>query len=302
MRIRKYFTVMLVILLPIISRAQEIITPLPDSLTQKQKDALLKVEDSLALRVADSLKQVNDSLIQLHSNNTLNPLVDADTAKVVTDITVADTTAKIKEPKPPYLHQFRIGFDMAKVVNNFLSDNNTAYEIQADYRLRKDVYIAAEGGWGRGKVDKTELSYTTNSTYLRLGLEKSMLDRINKRDLDLAFFGFRYGLGIGNRSDAAFLVPSPFGVPTEGSSPGQNFVIHWGEMVAGIKTELWNGIYAGWSFRAKFLLNPGVFPELAPNFIAGYGRADRATSFDFNFYLSYAIRWGKDDYDALKKK
>lgn len=300
MNVKKYFTVFFLFVLPLWGLAQEIKTTQPDSLAHTLKDTLKSYADTST--VVDSKENITDTSAYFQQNNAMSPLEEInDTLPSVKD-TANQILTQLNETKPPYLHQFRVGFDIAKLVFNYLNNNNTAYEIQADYRLRKDVYIAAESGWGTGSINKPELNYTTNSAYLRLGVEKSLLDRINKIDLDIAFFGFRYGLGIGKRSDATFLVPSPFGAPAERTSPGQNFVIHWGEMIAGVKTELWNGLYAGWTFRAKFLLNSGVFPELAPSFIAGYGRADKVTSFDFNFYLSYAIRWGKDDYDALQKK
>jgi hypothetical protein len=39
------------------------------------------------------------------------------------------------------------------------------------------------------------------------------------------------------------------------------------------------------------MFNPGIFKELSPNFIPGYGKGDKKTAFGFNFYVSYAIRW-----------
>lgn len=199
---------------------------------------------------------------------------------------------KIRESKPDYVHQVRIGADLGTIVYNFAQENRTGYNFIADYALPKNVYLNLGTGFGKGNVDYDHLKYSTQSYFIRAGVDKSLLDQLSKNDFDIAFIGAAYGLGIGQRSAASYTVPTPFGPDISGTSPQQNFVVHWGELTAGIRVELWNNIFAGWNVRARFLLNTGVFDELAPNFIAGYGKADKATSFGFNFYLCYAFRWG----------
>ncbi len=191
----------------------------------------------------------------------------------------------------PYVHQLRIGFDISRIAFNLMYPSRIAYEIQADYALKGKSYLALETGLGRGKVDYENLKYNSNGYFLRLGIDQSLLDRLHINDFDMAFIGVRYGMGIGSRNEAHYFVPSPFGKGSSGTVPGQNFMVHWGELTAGIRVEVWQGLFAGWNLRAKFLLNSGVFKELAPNYIPGYGKGDKSTVFDFNFYISYALRW-----------
>jgi len=209
-----------------------------------------------------------------------------------TIIATADTVSgKKKLPKPPYLHQLRIGADISRIAFNLMYTRKQAYEFQADYALRGKLYIAAEAGFGRGKVDYDNLKYDTDGTFIRLGVDNSILDRLGETDFDMAFIGARYGLGIGNRSEAHYKVSTIFGGSAEGVIPASSYTAHWGEILGGIKVELWKGIFAGWSARAKFLFNSGSFKELAPSFIPGYGPGDKSTAFDFNMYLSYTFRW-----------
>lgn len=201
---------------------------------------------------------------------------------------------EIKVAKPPYRHQLRLGFDLARVAFNLMFPSRRGFEIQADYALRKnDLYLAAEAGHGRGNIDYSFLQYTSQSTFLRLGIEKSFLDKVGDQDFDIGFLGFRYGIAGGSYSDVNFLVEGPFGGTAIGTEPGSNFVVHWGEIVGGIKVEVWHGIFVGWTARGKFLFNPGQFRTISPNYIAGYGKGDRTSVFDFSFYLSYALRWTK---------
>ena len=225
-----------------------------------------------------------------------------DTAKVATpakgksksvDSTVVDTLAKkVKEPKPPYIHQLRFGVDIARIGFNLLNPDNQGYGVQADYALRKNIYIAAQAGFGRGKVDYPNLKYNTTGFFVNAGIEKSFLDRLTDRDFDMAFIGVHYGLGAGNRQEAEYLITSVFGKEYRGTIPAKSYTAHWGEVVAGIKLEVIPRIFAGWNINMRFLLNSGSLSELAPNYIPGYGKGDQSVAVDLNFFVSYAIRWG----------
>lgn len=220
-------------------------------------------------------------------------LTDTTAKKPVTEIVNVDTaTQKKKEPKPPYVHQFRVGFDLSRIAANIMFPSRQSYEIQADYLLRNNIYIVAETGYGTGKVDYENLKYSNSGYYFKIGVDKSFLDIVSAKDFDIGFIGLRYGAGPGKRAEATYSVPSIFGPPTMGTTPAQNYFVHWGEITGGVKVEIFKGIFLGWNGRMRFLLNPGVFKELSPAFIPGYGKGDKSTAFDINFYISYAIRWG----------
>jgi len=206
------------------------------------------------------------------------------------DTTQADTTKKTV--KPPYVHQFRVGIDVARIVYNFMYSDRKAYELQFDYALRKGNYLVAEAGWGKNNVDFETLKYSNSGEYLRLGIDKNVLTILNDHDFDIFFIGLRYGMAIGKVSEATFLVPSYYGPSIEGTTPGSNYFIHWGEITAGLRVELLKDLFVGWNIRLKFLLNSGEFSELAPSYVPGYGKGDKTTNFDGNFYISYALRWG----------
>ena len=191
----------------------------------------------------------------------------------------------------PAVRQLTIGFDFGRILFNNLFPSRKGYEIQADYNWSDNLFFAAEAGWGRGKIDYSFLSYTTKGTFVRIGINKILLGRLGPNDFDNAFIGVRYGMGFGNMSDAVFSISSPFGGISDGAAPGQSYFVHWGELVGGLRVGLWGNFYAGWTVRGKFLFNSGTFNDLSPNYIPGFGKGDKTTIFDFNFYLSYGIQW-----------
>ena len=164
----------------------------------------------------------------------------------------------------------------------------------ADYTFREDKYLVVEAVYGGGNIDYEYLKYNTRNTFIKLGIDVSMFDKLDNKDWDIIFVGFRYGSGIGQRGPATFTVKNPFGGTTSDATPARNYWAHWGEITAGMRFELLPRFFAGWNVRAKFFLNANTFDgSVAPNYIAGYGTGDKSTSFDFNFYCAYAIRWYK---------
>ena len=191
----------------------------------------------------------------------------------------------------PDHHQLRLGLDISKPMLRAFIGNRHSLEFTADYNLPKDIYLVAEGGFGGSDIDYTDLQYTSSNTFFRLGIDKSMLQRLFPSDWDLLFVGLRYGVAFIQRSEARFQTSDPVWGSTTGTVPARSFTGHWAELTAGLRVELFRGFFAGYTVRGKFLFNQGPFRELPPAYVAGYGKGEKTTSFDFNFYLQYALRW-----------
>lgn len=204
-----------------------------------------------------------------------------------------DTTAAAK-PKQPEAdgHQLRVSFDISRPAFNIAQASKSSYEAAVDYHLKKEVYAVLEGGFGRSVYEYPDLSYRTTNSFFRAGLDKTLIKRLNGQDWDAAFIGVRYGAAFINRQEATFTIIDSLWGSTSGTVPAKAFTAHWAEVTGGIRVELLRNFMAGWNVRARFLLNDKTFGELPPVFIAGYGKGDRTTSFDFNFYVCYTLRWG----------
>lgn len=191
-----------------------------------------------------------------------------------------------------YTRQLRIGAEVSKPIIALFNNEKYGFEATFDYNFRKETFLVAELGYGGGNIDYEFLKYKSNNAFARVGVDASMFDALSNKDFDIVVVGARYGIGVGKRGDASFVVDNPFSNPVLDTAKAQNFTAHWIEIVAGIKVELMPSLFAGWNVRAKFLMNANTFNgKVAPNNIAGYGRADASTAIDFNFYIAYAIRW-----------
>jgi hypothetical protein len=107
----------------------------------------------------------------------------------------------------------------------------------------------------------------------------------------MMFFGLRAGYADVKRGEASFIVTDSVWGSSPGTTAGKSFSAVWLELVGGMRVELVKGLFAGWTLRGKFIMNGKSFSDLSPLYIAGYGRGDKNADFDFNVFISYAIRW-----------
>ena len=200
--------------------------------------------------------------------------------------------AKKKKPDEHYGHQLRFGFDISRPVVNITQQIRTSYEAEADYYLRNEVYAVAEGGFGSAVYEYPDLNYRSTSSFFRAGIDKTLIKRLAGNDWDAAFIGARYGVAFIKRQEATYTIIDSLWGNTSGTIPAKTFTAHWAEITGGVRVELLRNLMAGWNIRGRFLLNERAFRDLSPVFIAGYGKGDRSTIFDFNFFICYTLRWG----------
>ncbi|MBS1781685.1 MAG: hypothetical protein JSS78_01330 [Bacteroidetes bacterium] len=201
------------------------------------------------------------------------------------------TNGASDEVVKPDQHQFRVGVDISKPMLNLIFSTKFSYEFAIDYHVPKDLYLTLEGGWGGSNVDYADLGYNCRNSFVKVGVDKSMLPRLFPKDWDYLFVGVRYGIASITRSEARYMTTDPVWGQTTGVIPGKSITAHWAELTAGLRVELLRGFFAGYTVRGKFLISQSAFKELPPAFVAGYGKGDKPTVFDFNFYLQYALRW-----------
>lgn len=222
----------------------------------------------------------NSSIAQIDSTYTDSTSIQKDSVHVDT----------IKMKKKYEGERFlRIGTDVKALTFPVLFPGKSFAEFTLDYKYKDKTYAGAEIGWGKGNFDYPHLKYSTNTFYLRAGLDNSLLALRHSQDYDIVYAGFRYAMGFGNRSFATYSFDSPFGGEFVGEYDPERYFVHWGEVLFGMKVEIYPRCFLGWTGRAKFLFNKNTFETISPFYIAGYGNADRATSFDMSLYASFLI-------------
>jgi Domain of unknown function (DUF6048) len=213
-------------------------------------------------------------------------------AKTDTVATADTVKPEVKAPDKSGRH-LSLGIDAYHLIYNQFVPNQSGYEFTVDYYLKNDLYLALEGGLGASDVTYSNLQYHTSNNFLRFGVNRSLLLRTDSADWNNMFIGARVAAANVVRGNAGYSINDSVwsNVPNTGSVAGRPFNAYWIELLTGVRVKLIGNISAGWNVRAKFMLNSRSFQDLAPLYIAGYGRGDKNSVFDFNFFLWYSINW-----------
>jgi hypothetical protein len=186
----------------------------------------------------------------------------------------------------------RVGIDLYNPVATFIDDNRKGLELVGDYRISKKWYVAAELGYIDNTRKEDFLNFTTSGQYIKAGFDYNVYE--NWLDMEnLIYLGFRYGYSTFSQTlnsasiDSNSLLNQQT-VETPIDYDGLN--AHWAEFVVGIKVEVVNNIFLGFSFSGKKMVStkePDNFKNL---FVPGFNRVFLNDSgFGINYTVSYLI-------------
>ena len=195
----------------------------------------------------------------------------------------------------------RLGIDISRPVLSSLDGGYTGFEIVADYRIKKNLYIAAELGYEEETSAEDYSNSTAKGNYIRIGVNynayKNWLDMNNE-----IFVGYRYGFSLFDQTlnsytpnvsdrDNRNYFPA---VLNPNSVIATNLNAHWSEFMVGLKAETFKNLYVGFSVSYKVLMSVKEPENFKALFAPGFNRIfESNTGFGFNYTLSYLIPFSK---------
>jgi hypothetical protein len=201
----------------------------------------------------------------------------------------------------------RIGIDISKPIRMLLEDDYQGFEITADFRITKKFYIAAELGNEKKTVDESQLNFTTEGSFVKLGFDFNAYENWFGMQ-NAVIVGMRYGFSTHKQTLNSYATYQTNqhvdGIDALTQTPGTEFSSlngHWIEVVAGVKTEVFDNIYMGFSVRLNRLINTKEPENFQNLFIPGFNKVttDSKVGAGFNYSISYSIPIYKK---ARKKK
>lgn len=203
--------------------------------------------------------------------------------------------------KSPY--GIRVGIDISKPILSNVSNSYSGLEIVGDYRIKKNLFLAAELGYEEETTDEDFTNSTAKGSYIRLGVNynayENWLDMNNE-----IFVGGRYGFSLfdqtlnsytPNVTDpdsniSNYFEPNPVNI----SETTTNLNAHWTELMVGFKVETFKNLFLSVSASYKILItvkDPENFKTL---YSPGFNRIfESGTGFGFNYTISYLIPFTK---------
>ncbi len=188
----------------------------------------------------------------------------------------------------------RVGLDLSKLARTVYDKNYKGIEFIGDYRLTKKMYVAAEiGNENKTTADNT-VNFTTKGSYFKVGFDSNNYQ--NWLDMEnMIHIGLRYGVSTFAQELNSYKIYDtsnyfPIGKDITSTTKFNDLSAQWIEVVAGMKVELFNNFYAGFSIRMNYLTSnkkPDNFDNL---YIPGFNRTyDGKFGVGWNYTVSYFI-------------
>lgn len=188
----------------------------------------------------------------------------------------------------------RAGVDVASLIKTAVDDTYTGFQIQADYRITQDLYVAGELGIEDIERQTDRIDYKTSGSFFKAGIDYNFYN--NWLDMDnMLYVGPRVGVAQFsqelnrfniNQDNTFFPIPS---INTNQKFDSLNAI--WFELQVGMKVEVFNNIYLNANIQLKRMITtkqPENFDNL---YVPGFGKTNDNTplGFGFGYGISYRI-------------
>ncbi len=208
-----------------------------------------------------------------------------------------DSIANIKNDstKIKLKYGLRLGGDIGKLIRTSIDKNYTGFEVMADFRLKKKLYIAGEIGFEEKNTTNDFLNITTNGSYLKAGVDFNMYE--NWLDMDnMVYAGFRVGASTFSHNLNNFTVYSTdqYWSPQLLVNTTQEYnglTAFWGEIILGIKAELFKNLYMGLNMQLKISVSQTIPDNFDNVYIPGFGKTydSSAIGAGYSYFIAYRI-------------
>jgi hypothetical protein len=194
----------------------------------------------------------------------------------------------------PSKYGLRVGADLAKPLRSLLEDGYTGFELMADFRVSKKLYIAGEIGNETKDRIESNLSSTASGSYLKIGVDINAYK--NWFGLNNAiYFGLRYGIASFKQELLSYQIyntdqtfpPTTMTEPIEFSG----LTAHWAELIFGIKTEVLPNLFLSINLQLKRKMAEDTPQNFNNLYIPGFNQTNDFSEFGagYGYTISYLI-------------
>ncbi len=187
----------------------------------------------------------------------------------------------------------RLGVDISKPIISIFDDKIKGFEIVGDFRIRKNIYAAAEIGYYERDTEEDFINFSSKGSYLKIGGNINLYQNWGKMNNEI-YTGIRYGFSTFSQTLNSYN-PNFDGTYFDEHtvSPNLEFdglTAHWAEFIIGLKVEVFNNFYLGSSVSLKKIISQEQPENFKNLYIPGFERVYlNNTGFSFNYTVSYLI-------------
>ncbi|MBW1296801.1 DUF6048 family protein [Aquimarina litoralis] len=204
---------------------------------------------------------------------------------------------------PSEKYGIRFGVDIARFIRTAANDDYSGFEINADYRIYKNYYIAGEIGNESLLRNETNINVEGSGSYIRLGVDYNTYKNWYGMQNSI-YAGLRYGFSTFDQTLNNYNIFTGTNFFDTEDNP-ENFrnevresnglTAGWVEFILGLKVEVLKNLYLGANVSLRRIVNeqdPDGFENL---FIPGFGRTNDFSEFNvgYTYTINYLIPFYK---------
>lgn len=206
----------------------------------------------------------------------------------------------------------RVGVDLSKIVLSTIDEDYMGLELVGDYRLKQNLYLAAELGNEQRTIQEDLYNFTASGSYLKAGVDYNVYDNWYGMN-NLIHVGGRYAFSTFNNtlnnyqifSSNRYFEQDEFAFGSDQAEEFSGLNASWIEAVIGAKVELFKNLYLGASIRLGILITnnnkvgDARFPSL---WIPGFNKVTDNSRFgtSYNYSISYFVPFYKKKKEPKK--
>jgi len=198
---------------------------------------------------------------------------------------------KTVEPSKPLVRAIDINIDILNpLLSRSMTPGSSSFEASADVNLQNKWYPIWETGYaGANYTANNGTQFNGKSIFNRIGVNANLLKGNNDYLLNsILYAGIRIGLSSFSYDINNIVIQDDYWNATSLINiKNQHIFAGWGELLAGVRTTVFNNINMGWSVRLKLFLKTGK-TAYRPWYIPGYGKTG-GSAWGFTYTVGYTI-------------
>ena len=161
------------------------------------------------------------------------------------------------------------------------------FEGSVQVRLKNRFYPTIDMGYANAQTSADGGFSNGQGAFVKLGLDINPF-RKHIESPHALVVGLRVGTSFQGYEMKNLLVNDPYWQAAPMLYKGGEFRCDaWGEIVAGVNVQIWEGLMMGWYLRFKLLFTrSSQSNDVMPYYVPGYGYRDN-TNWGFNYYIGY---------------
>lgn len=189
----------------------------------------------------------------------------------------------------------RFGIDLSRLGRTAFETDYSGFEVNADYRLGRRLYLAGELGFEEKSNKTNYLETSAKGSYFKAGVDFNLYNNWLGME-NLITSGLRVGISSFSQTRERFTI-----YDTNSQTWGElqnndreefsDLSAAWAELIFGIKAEVLNNVFLGFNVQIKARLSEKSPSNFENIFIPGFGRTYDSSKVGtgFNYTLSYLL-------------